>query len=64
MFLDIKKDLFKNGNDIDKFGAVQIGTILLVELENVGQMRVDLVADLTVMNEGIGCALDFPEGIF
>lgn len=64
MFLDIKKDLFENDDDVGECGAVQIGTVFLVHLENVGQMRVDLVSKLTVMDERIGGALEFPESIF
>ena len=64
VFLDVKKDLFEKGDDVDKIGAVQIGTVLLVHLENIGQMGVDLVANLAVLDEGMGVALEFPEGFF
>ena len=64
VFLDIKKDLFEKDNNVDKLGAVQIGTVLLVHLENVGQMGVDLVANLAVLDEGMGVALELPEGLF
>ena len=64
MFLDVKKDLFEKDNNVDKLGAVQIGTVLLVHLENVGQMGVDLVANLAVLDEGMGVALELPEGLF
>ena len=64
VFLDVKKDLFEKGNDVDELGAVQIRAVLLVYLENVGQMGVDLVANLAVLDEGMGVALEFPEGLF
>ena len=64
MFLDVKKDLFEKGDNVDKLGTVQIGTVLLVHLENVGQMGVDLVANLAVLDERRGVALELPEGLF
>lgn len=64
MFLDVKKDLFENDDDIDKCRALQIGAVFLVHLENVGQMGVDLVANLAVLDERMGVALELPEGLF
>lgn len=64
VFLDVKKNLFEKDDDVDKIRAVQIGTVLLVHLENVGQMRVDFVANLAVLDEGMGAALELPEGLF
>ena len=63
MFLDVKKDLFENGDDVGKCRALQIGAVFLVHLKNVSQMGIDLGANLAVLNERIGGALEFPEGI-
>ena len=64
MFLDVKKDLFEKGDDVDKLGTMQIGAVVLVHLKNIGQMGVDLVANLAVLDERVRVALEFPEGLF
>lgn len=50
MFLDIKKNLFEKGDHFDELGTMEIGAIVLVQLENVGQMGVDLVSNLTMFD--------------